>query len=243
MLAKLSVDQALMMANSHAKKGEVAEAKKLYEGILNKFSQNKRAQKGLANLNKVVNLNPSQKPPQELVNQLINFYKEGEITLAYEHAQTLLRKYPQTLPFWNILGATAIQLGLSDQAILAFKEVISLKPDDAEAYSNLGNALQLKGNLLEAIDTCKKAVSLNPNYANAHYNLANVLLDKGDKREAIKIYKRYLLLIPNNHDAYSNMGIALRDEGRLDEAIEAFKKSITLHHENVNIYILCWAMF
>ena len=59
---------------------------------------------------------------------------------------------------WNILGASAIQLGLSDQAILAFKKVISLKPYDAETYSNLGNAFQQKGKLLEAIDTCKKSV-------------------------------------------------------------------------------------
>ena len=84
---------------------------------------------------------------------------------------------------------------LSDQAILAFKEVVSLKPFDAVAYSNLGNAFQLKGDLSVAIDTCKKALSLDPNYANAYYNLANVLLDKGDNQEAIKFYKKYLLLI------------------------------------------------
>ena len=79
----------------------------------------------------------------------------------------------------NILGASAVQIELSDQAILAFKEVF-LKPFDAVAYSNLGNAFQQKGNLSDAIDTCKKALSLDPNYANAYYNLANVLLDKGD---------------------------------------------------------------
>ena len=48
MLAKLSLDQAIMKVKSHAKKGEVLEAQKLYQTVLQAFSQNKRAQQGLA---------------------------------------------------------------------------------------------------------------------------------------------------------------------------------------------------
>jgi TolA-binding protein len=51
-LAKLSVDQALLKAKSHAKKGEVEEAHKLYQAVLEAFPKNKRAQQGLAALNK-----------------------------------------------------------------------------------------------------------------------------------------------------------------------------------------------
>ena len=39
MLAKLSVDQALMKAKSHVRKGKLIEAKKLYEDILKNFSK------------------------------------------------------------------------------------------------------------------------------------------------------------------------------------------------------------
>jgi hypothetical protein len=46
MLAKMSVEQSLMKANSYAKKGEVAEAQKLYQAVLQAFSKNKRAQQG-----------------------------------------------------------------------------------------------------------------------------------------------------------------------------------------------------
>ncbi len=52
MLAKLSVDQALMKAKSHVKKDEVIEAKKLYKVIL-AFPKNLRAQQGLVALNKL----------------------------------------------------------------------------------------------------------------------------------------------------------------------------------------------
>ena len=42
MLANLSVEQTLMKAKSHTKKGELAEAQKLYEAILKNFSNNLR---------------------------------------------------------------------------------------------------------------------------------------------------------------------------------------------------------
>ena len=39
MLANLSVDQVIMKAKSHAKKGEIEEAQKLYQSILKTFSK------------------------------------------------------------------------------------------------------------------------------------------------------------------------------------------------------------
>ena len=52
MLAKLSVDQALMKARSHAKKYNVLEAQKPYQSVLQAFSKNKRTQQELAALTK-----------------------------------------------------------------------------------------------------------------------------------------------------------------------------------------------
>ena len=46
MLPKFSVDQALMKAKSYTRKGEIAEALKIYQTILKTFSQNKRALQG-----------------------------------------------------------------------------------------------------------------------------------------------------------------------------------------------------
>ena len=45
-----------------------------------------------------------------------------------------------------------------DQAIIAFNKVISIKPDHAEAYSNMSVSLQEQGKLNEAVEACKKAI-------------------------------------------------------------------------------------
>ena len=52
-----------------------------------------------------------------------------------------------------------------------FQEAIRLKPDDAEAHYNLGNALLIKGQTDEAISQYQEAIRLKPDYANAQKNL------------------------------------------------------------------------
>ena len=74
MFAKLSVDQTLMKARSHAKKGEITEAQKLYQVVLVAFPKNIRAQQGLANLNKIKLLNTNKNPSKDIINHLINLY-------------------------------------------------------------------------------------------------------------------------------------------------------------------------
>ena len=50
---------------------------------------------------------------------------------------------------------------------------ITIKPDYAEAYNNMGNALQDLGKLLkEAIDAFNKAIYLEPN-CQAYGNMGN----------------------------------------------------------------------
>ena len=166
-MANLSVDQALSKAKSYARKGEIEEAQKLYQNVLQAFPKNGRAQKGLDALNKPKQLNSTQNPPQETINQLIDRYNQGHWTAVVEKAQALTRQYPNAPFIWNILGVAAAKTGQIDLAINAFKRVIAIKPDYAEAYYNMGFVLKGQGKLEEAIEAYKKALSLKPNYANA----------------------------------------------------------------------------
>tara|TARA_B110000483_G_scaffold15053_1_gene16909 strand:+ start:115 stop:516 length:402 start_codon:yes stop_codon:yes gene_type:complete len=129
-----------MKASFHAKKGEVLEAQKLYQGILQAFSKNKRALDGLAALNNLKQNNAKQSSSQEAVDQLVNLYNQGQFSAVVEQGQTLTKQYPEAFIVWNILGASTAQIGMLDEAIEAYKKCISLKPDYADAYSNMGNS-------------------------------------------------------------------------------------------------------
>ena len=165
------MDQALLKAKSHAKKGEIAEAQKLYHAVLEAFPKNKRAQQGLAALNTPKQSAATQGPPQETINQLINLYNQGLMSAVVEQAQALKEQYPEAFIIWNILGAANKGLGRVQAASEAFRKVTELNPTYADGFSNLGTCLQEQGKLDEAIGSYKKALLLKPDYAEDYYNM------------------------------------------------------------------------
>ena len=198
------MDQALLRAKSLAKKGKIEEARKLYQVVLQAFPKNKRAQQGLTTLSGPIPTVDVQGPPQEVINQLINFYNQGQLAVVVEQATALTEQYPEAFVVWNLLGASAAQTGQSNKAIFAFQRVIAIKPDYAEAYYNMGKVLQEQGKFDEAIASYNKALSLKPDYADAYNNMGNVLQDQGKLDEAIEAYNKALAIKPDYADACSN---------------------------------------
>ena len=233
MLANFSVEQSLMKAKSHAKKGELAEAQKLYETILQNFSNNIRAQQGLAASIKNNQNNVIQSPPQEVVSQLVNLYNQGQFVVVAEQAEVLTKQFPVDPVIWNILGASRSKIGMFDEAIDAYKKSISIEPNDCNTYFNMGIVLNDKGNLVESIEAYKKAISLKPNYAEAYSNMGVILKDQDKLDEAIDAYKKAITFKPDYAEAYDNMGVALKNQGKLEEAIEVYKKAILLKPSHV----------
>ena len=236
MSAKLSVEQSLMKAKSHVKKGDLAEAQKLYETILQNISNNIRAQQGIGVLNKPIKNNVIQNPPQEAFSQLVNLYNQGQMEAVIEQAEALTAQYPGAYIIWNMLGASRAQTGMLDEALEALNNSISLKPDYADAYYNKGYALYYLDKLDKAIEAYSKSISLKPDYAEAYSNMGVALKNQGKFDEAIEAIKKSIALKPNDAEAYSNLGVAFKDQGKLDEAIEAHKKSILLKPSRVEAY-------
>ena len=236
MLAKMSVEQSLMKANSYAKKGEVVEAQKLYQSVLQAFSKNKRAQQGLADLKKLKLNNTIQSPPQEVVQQLVNIYNQGQIVAVVEQAEILTEQYPEATVVWNILGVSRTQIGKLDEAIEAYKKSISLKPDFALAHYNLGSTLQELGRLDEAEASFTKAIALKPNHAEAHYNLGNMLKELGRLDEAEASYKQAIALKPDYAEAHSNLGNMLQEIERLGEAEASYTQALALKPDFAEVH-------
>ena len=235
-MAKLSVDKALLKAKSHAKKGKFEEAQKLYQTVLQAFPKNKRAQKGLAALNKPKQSATTQGPPQDTINHLINLYNQGQLVAAVEQAQALTEQYPDAFIIWNILGAAHKGLGSIFEASEAFKKVTELNPDYANGHSNLGLTLKDQGKLDEAITSFNKALSLKPDYAEAYNNMGVTLKDQDKIDEAIGAYNKALSLKPDYAEPYNNMGNALKDQGKLVEAIKAYNKTLAIKPDHAEAY-------
>jgi tetratricopeptide (TPR) repeat protein len=82
-------------------------------------------------------------------------------------------------------------------AIECYEKAIEIKPDDAEAWNNLGNCHSRLGEGKKAIEAYTRAVALKPDYAEAFYNKANAHFIEGDHEKAIAYAEAALELNPS----------------------------------------------
>jgi tetratricopeptide (TPR) repeat protein len=136
----------------------------------------------------------------------------------------------QTQP--NIYG----QLGLAlngarkyDDAAVAFRKAIELKPDPAY-YDNLGIALGSSGKVDEAMQAFQKAAELNPaTGAQSWFNAGAVLTNRGKVKEASEAFKKAIELDPMMAQAYYQLGISyFGAPDTIAQAIPALEKFLQM---------------
>ena len=235
-MAKLSVEQTLTKAKSHSKKGEITQAQELYVSVLRNFPNNKKAQQGLTALGGGQLSAAEQGPPQAVINQLMSLYKQGQLKLVVKKTRDLTVQFTKATALWSLLGASAAQIGQLDQAVQAFEKMISINPNEASSYYNLGNVLQEQGKLKKAMEAYNKAIALKSDYAEAYNNIGLALQKLGKLDEAIDVYNKAIALKSDNTVAYNNIGNVLKEQGKLEGAIRAYNKAIALKSDYAEAY-------
>jgi tetratricopeptide (TPR) repeat protein len=177
-----------------------------------------------------------QDPPSEQLQRIINFYTQGQLQHALSESSQLLERFPNSVVLYNIAGACNAGLMQFDAAINNYKKALKIKPDYADAYNNMGNALKDKGDLEAAIESYNQALKIKPDYVQAYNNIAIALKDKGDLEAAIESYKQALKIKPDYAHAYNNMGNALSEKGDLEAAIESYKQALKIKPDYVQAY-------
>ena len=134
------------------------------------------------------------------------------------------------------MGNTLQELGRLEDAEKSYKKAIAIKPDYAEAYSNLGNTLQELGRLEDAETNHNKAIAIKPDYAEAYSNLGNTLQELGRLEDAETNHNKAIAIKPDYAEAYSNLGNTLQELGRLEDAEKSYKKAIAIKPDYAEAY-------
>jgi tetratricopeptide (TPR) repeat protein len=117
------------------------------------------------------------------------------------------------------------ETGRLEDAAADFREVARLQPADADAWSDLGEALLALGRPNEALAAWDRALALRPT-PDLHANRGVALRQLGRLGEALAAQDRALALNPADAEAWSNRGNVLKDLGRLDEALASFDRAL-----------------
>jgi tetratricopeptide (TPR) repeat protein len=133
-------------------------------------------------------------------------------------------------------GLAKAQMGLHDEAIALFTQLIERNPLNASDYSNRGLTYFQSGRSAQAIADYNRAIELNPKLDGAYNNRANYHAAQGEFLEAILDYDIALDLNPANVRAWINQGITFRDLEMYERAIESFDLALHLGRLEGHIY-------
>lgn len=131
------------------------------------------------------------------------------------------------------IGLSHLQSEELYDAEAAMRKVIELKPDEALAYSSLGNVLKRLERFEEAIACHECAVSLLPLSAEARSNLASAYLSWGKIDLAVDEYRVAVGIHPDLAELHYNLGTALQKGEQYEEACTCFRHTLKLNPDHV----------
>ena len=229
----IKTQRLLTRAKKLVKKGSTEEAKKLYSMILKNSPQNQEAKLGLLALK---NLKVNKEPPQANIQSIVALYSSSKIQEALVDIEALVKDFPNSPLLYNIRASCYKANGQINASIKDYEKAVTLKPDYAEAYYNLGITFRELGQLEAALKSYEKALAIKHEYPEAHNNLGSVLLDLGSLDSATDHFEWALAFKPNYPEAHNNLGVVARKLEKLDKAIKSFNKAIDIQPNYVQAH-------
>jgi Flp pilus assembly protein TadD len=133
-------------------------------------------------------------------------------------------------------GVALFQHGYYAQAGDSFQQVVATRPNDPEAYYNLGTLnLRLK-RFDKARDYLEQTLKLRPDYPEAWNNLGMMAAQQGQTEEAIGDFLKALQLRPEYEIALVNLGNVYRRAHAYPQAEEALKHALALQGDDPEVH-------
>jgi tetratricopeptide (TPR) repeat protein len=114
------------------------------------------------------------------------------------------------------------------EAAEAYRKILALRPESAEAHNNLGNVLVAQSKFDDAAAHYERAVAINPSLFQAYNNLGNVFRQQGKLDQAAASLTRALAINPHFPEALNGLGNTLKDQSKLDQAVAQYERAIAL---------------
>jgi tetratricopeptide (TPR) repeat protein len=169
----------------------------------------------------------------DLSNQAITEFQEAQ--------KAAPEKDPNMHLFWARMGEAYDLAGRNDDAINAYQQAVTLKPDNAGYYNNLGNVLARTGKIDEARAAYTKSAELDPpGAALAWRNFGISLYQAQRMTEAVEPLKKASDIDPKNAQTWYLLGaclVASADYKQVGDkmqvtlkpgTVEAYQKAIDL---------------
>jgi tetratricopeptide (TPR) repeat protein len=212
--ASLDLESEIDAGFAELQAGRLAEAAKIYRGVLDK--------------------NPDHSVALHLLALLLN--QRGEQDRAVDLLHRSVAADAENAAAFYDLGNILRDRGSSDEAERALRRAVELWPDWPEAQYNYGLLLESRRKPTEAAAAYRAAVAAKPDYAKALFCLATLLRKQKDSA-ATSAYDALFALSPDSAEGYWLRGRALSDLDQYEAALAAFASAIALEADFADAYI------
>jgi tetratricopeptide (TPR) repeat protein len=146
-------------------------------------------------------------------------HRPTDFAKAIRYYTAAIAARPDSAKYWMSRGAYRRVTGDLDGAIADARRALRIRPLPS-IWSNLGNALHLKGEDVEAEKAYREAIRLDPDRATWRVSLGYLLESRGMEREALAAYRKALEMNPGEPFALLNLAGLLVRMGNETEALE-----------------------
>jgi tetratricopeptide (TPR) repeat protein len=247
--ARLNLADSLLLSR------QVDAAGKIYQEILQQYSDNAEAWYGLgrvqaaqgdtkaaaASLQKACDLVPQYGAAQFALATA--YRKLGEPNKATEHfklykdnmttvppevdpVRAAVQQLDQSAVAYVRRGSALADAGDLEGAIQEHLEAIQADPKGVQAYINLIQLYARNGEDDKAIQAYHEAVALNPNRADCYYNYGVLMFKLRKFAEAEQAMKKAIVINPFFAEAQDNLGYLYAMRGHFDEALSEYRKAL-----------------
>lgn len=145
-------------------------------------------------------------------------YGMGDYLVAIPYLQRGAQSDPSNLELWLTLAHSCLWAKQQECVMRAYKQILTINPDSAEAEMLVGEALDDSGDDAGAIQHFRAAVAANPREPNAHFGLGYLLWTTTHYDEASSEFSQEIAINPDQGQAEAYLGDCLLQLKELEPA-------------------------
>ena len=159
---------------------------------------------------------------------LLNLFNSAKYDILISKAKKLIKKIPEYLILYNILGSAYQSIGDLKLAKETFLKGYKMDPNNIAIMNNLANVYKNIGEIEQSEDLFKKIIEKKPDYINAYVNYGNLKRDNNDFEFAIDLYNKALKINSQIPAVLYSLALAYQGLGKFEIAIDYAKKTLEI---------------
>jgi tetratricopeptide (TPR) repeat protein len=145
---------------------------------------------------------------------------------AAEYLDWLASRGPLPVEMWMNLGLCRRKEGKPEAALEAYRRVLEMEPNLAEAHVRVAEALRDAGREEEALEACRRGIEACPDSGDLYFLAMGIHEKAGRREDAEALLEVLAMRQPGNAEIWFRLGNMKYDRQAYGEAVDAYRAAL-----------------